>query len=366
MPEPILFGIILQLFRAGFTTLRRGGGTVPWATSYQPMEGEMSASAVIRMPGEGKEVTLAGKPMTFLVTGADTKHTSMFDWTWEVGMVRLGMTCLTLVAATMGNAYAQSPLVQRGDYLVNTIMTCGNCHTPKGPPAAIAGKDFSGGLSWDEPPFKVTASNSTPDKETGIGSWSDTDIKKLLRTGEQPNGVHIAMVMPTGFYHIMTEGDVNAVVAYLHTLKPVSNKVADPIYKMPQLEMVLPGAEKPYTEAMMGDKVKKGFYLATIGHCMECHTPMGPHGREWADHLGAGGFKMPGPWGVSVSRNITSSKTKGLGAWSDDEIKRAITQGISRDGSKLNPPMGFGYYAKMTPDDLDAIVAWLRTVPAQE
>jgi len=65
-----------------------------------------------------------------------------------------------------------------------------------------------------------------------------------------------------------------------------------------------------------------------------------------------------------VSRNITSSKTKGLGGWTDDEIKRAITTGTSRDGSKLKPPMGFAFYAKMEPADLDAIVAYLRTVPA--
>ena len=63
-------------------------------------------------------------------------------------------------------------------------MTCGNCHTPKGADRRdIMDKEFSGGLSWDEPPFKVTAPNITPDKETGIGNWSDADIKKLLRTG---------------------------------------------------------------------------------------------------------------------------------------------------------------------------------------
>jgi hypothetical protein len=54
---------------------------------------------------------------------------------------------------------------------------------------------------------------------------------------------------------------------------------------------------------------------------------------------------------VSVSRNITSSKTKGVGAWSDAEIKRAITQGIDRDGNHLKPPMGFSYYANMTEAD---------------
>jgi mono/diheme cytochrome c family protein len=112
--------------------------------------------------------------------------------------------------------------------------------------------------------------------------------------------------------------------------------------------------------------VNKGFYLVTIAHCMECHTPMGPHGREFATRLGAGGFEFPGPWGVSVSRNITSSKEKGIGAWTDDEIKHAITQGVSRDGSKLKPPMGYHYYATVAPDDLDAMVAYLRTVPAKE
>ena len=67
-----------------------------------------------------------------------------------------------------------------------------------------------------------------------------------------------------------------------------------------------------------------------------------------------------------MSRNITSSKTKGIGAWTDAEIKRAITTGVSKDGSKLKPPMGFHYYATMTADDLDAVVAYLRTVPAKE
>jgi mono/diheme cytochrome c family protein len=281
-------------------------------------------------------------------------------------MIRFVTTLLAAFAVTLGVANAQSDLIKRGDYLVNGILTCGNCHSPKGPTGDIPGKLFSGGLSWDEPPFKVTASNITQDKDTGIGGWTDAQIKTLMRTGILPNGVHIAMIMPTGFYHIMTDRDLNAVVAYLHTIKPISNKVADPVYKMPQAEHVLPGGEQPYTEAMMSDKVKKGFYLATIAHCMECHTPMEKGMRQWDTRLGAGGFDFPGPWGVSTSRNITSNKTKGLGGWTDAEIKRAITTGVSKDGSHLKPPMGFHYYATLTPEDLDAMVAYLRTVPAKE
>jgi mono/diheme cytochrome c family protein len=264
-----------------------------------------------------------------------------------------------------GVAHAETP-IERGGYLVNTIMTCGNCHSPKGPPDVVAGKDFSGGLSWDVPPFKVTASNITQDKETGIGNWSEADIKKLLRTGVRPNGIAIASIMPTGFYGIITDSDMDAIAAYVRTIKPVNNKVPEPVYRMAAPPQVFPGAEQPYTPAMLDDKMKRGFYLATIGHCMECHTPA-PKGRhDWANDIGRGGFEFPGPWGVSISRNITSSKSKGVGDWTDADIKRAITQGIDKDGNHLKPPMGFGYYAHMIDADLDAVVAWLRTVPSKE
>jgi mono/diheme cytochrome c family protein len=274
---------------------------------------------------------------------------------------------LAAVVAMTSAASAESAAVKRGSYLVNTIMTCGNCHTPKGPTGDIKEKAFSGFLEFDEPPFKVTAPNITPDKETGIGKYSAAQLKKLLIAGKKPNGTPLAEIMPTSFYQILTPGDLNAIVAYLRSLPPIKNKVPDPIYKIALPHHLFPGSEKPYTEAMLKNKVKRGFYLATIGHCMECHTPMGPKGRDFVNDLGKGGFQMPpGPWGISISRNITSSKTKGIGAWSDEEIKRAITQGVSRDGSKLKPPMGFGYYAGMTDSDLDAIVAYLRTVPAKE
>jgi mono/diheme cytochrome c family protein len=280
-------------------------------------------------------------------------------------MQAIGWAVLSALTVLSTTALGETAL-ERGSYLVNTVLTCGNCHSPKGPPTAVAGKDFSGGLSWDEPPFKVTAPNITPDKATGIGSYTDAQLKTVLRKGIKRDGVPVAMVMPSGFYEIMTERDMNAVIAYLHTLKPVSHKAPDPVYKMPQGHPIPPGAGKPFTEAMLTDKVKKGFYLATIAHCMECHTPFGARGRDFTNRLGAGGAEFPGPWGVSVSRNITSSKTKGLGNWTDAEIKRAITTGISRDGSKLKGPMGFEYYARMTEADLDAIVAWLRRVPPKE
>jgi mono/diheme cytochrome c family protein len=281
-------------------------------------------------------------------------------------MLVRGMTIAFTLAATITAVQAQAP-VERGKYLVNTIMTCQNCHTPKGERGApVFERDLSSGLSWDEPPFKVTASNITQDKETGIGSWTDAQIKTALRKGERPNGVHLAAIMPSDFYEIVTDNDLNSIVAYLRTVKPVKQTYPEPIYRIALPRNIPSGAEKPFTEADMADKVKKGFYLATIGHCFECHTPMTPKGRDFASAYGKGGFEFPGPWGVSVSRNITSSKTAGIGGWTDEEIKRAITKGIRKDGTPLKPPMGFEFYTNMTDADLDALVAYLRTVPAKE
>ena len=280
-------------------------------------------------------------------------------------MIRL-MLGLVAAALVTSSAMAQSA-VERGGYLVNTIMTCANCHSPKGPPAAVAGKDYSGGLRFDEPPFDVTAPNITPDKETGIGNWTDAQIKTMLLTGKNPHGIQEAEVMPTAFYPILTPGDLDGIVAYLRSLTPVKNKVADPVYKIALPHHVFPGAEKSYSQADLNDKLKRGFYLVTIGHCMECHTPfVPPGGPDFANSLGKGGREFPGPWGVSKSRNITAHKTAGIGDWTDAEIKTAITLGKRKDGTPLKGPMGYPYYAKMTDADLDAVIAYLRTVPAKE
>ncbi len=282
-------------------------------------------------------------------------------------MIRFVAIMLAAFAVSSGAAKAQSDPVKRGDYLMNTIMTCANCHSPKGPPEATAGKDYSGGLSWDEAPFKVTAPNITQDKETGIGSWTDAEIKTLMRTGKRPNGVQIAEIMPTAFYGIITDSDMDAIVAYLRTIAPVSNKVPDPVYKMQIPHGSFPGAEDAlYRRDAQGHGEEGPLPSPPSATAWSATRRWGPRGKDYAGKMGIGGFEFPGPWGVSVSKNITTSKTKGIGEWTDDQIRQAVTKGVSKDGNPLKPPMGFQYYAHMTADDLDAVVAYLRTVPPNE
>jgi mono/diheme cytochrome c family protein len=219
---------------------------------------------------------------------------------------------------------------------------------------------------WDTAEYTVRPTNITSDRETGIGNWSAEDVKGAIRDGKRPNGQQLSPQMPYGFYKIFTPSDLDAVVTYVRAQPAVPNQVAPPVYKVKQMRVdIPPGAEKPMPESAMKDPVKRGFYLATIGHCMECHTAPIEGRRDYKNALGTGGEHFKGPWGLSVSRNITPHKQNGLGAWTDEEIKRAITKGVRKDGTKLLPPMGYDWYATMTDADLNAIVAYLRTIAAR-
>ena len=283
--------------------------------------------------------------------------------------MRSAPTCAATLAVALvlpAAAGAETP-IERGDYLVNSIQACGNCHTPMGPDGPQAGLTLAGGTRFEAPPFTVHASNITPDEETGVGQWSDADLKTAIVGGVRPDGVPLAPVMPYAFYQVMTPVDLDAMVAYLRTVEPVEHAVPPPEYRQIIRAEPPPGFGQPATAADLSTPEGRGRYLVGIGHCMECHTSRGPHGEPQFDSgFGAGGMEFPGPWGVSVAANITASKAKGLGDWTDAEIKRAIGEGIGRDGGKLKPPMGYGFYARLKPDDLDDIVAYLRTVPAVE
>lgn len=282
-------------------------------------------------------------------------------------MFRRVIVSVAALAATAGGAHAQTPL-ERGSYLVNAVMACDGCHTPRTPAGFVMEKRFSGGSqTWDEAAYTVKGSNITPDRETGIGSWSEADLKRVLRDGIRPSGVPVAPQMPFVFYKILTPGDLDAVVTYIRSVAPVRNQVQPPVYKAAMHYETIPGAAEPFTDEALADPIKRGFYLATIAHCMECHARRPDGTPGYKDSFGKGGHVMTGPFGQAAVVNITSHPTKGIGAWSDAQIRRVLTEGIGHDGRALKLPMARQiYFKKMKDADIDAIVAWLRTLPPLE
>ncbi len=274
--------------------------------------------------------------------------------------VRAALLIVAIQAAS-ATASAETPL-ERGRYLMNGVVACGNCHTPMGPNGPQMDREMAGGLEFKEQPFTAYASNLTPDTETGIGRWSDQQIVSAIREGKRPDGPVIGPPMPIGLYRGISDSDARAIVAYLRSLKPVRNAVPKSEYRIP-----LPANYGPpvghVPDVASGNPVRYGAYLAgPLGHCMECHTPMGANGQPDMNRLGGGGFPFSGPWGVSVSRNLTPHPRDGLGGWTDAQIMTSITPGVRANGERLKPPMAYGYYNTIRRTDLEAIVAYLRSL----
>ena len=256
-------------------------------------------------------------------------------------------------------SHAQTPL-ERGEYLVRGPAGCGNCHTPMGPEGFLPDQDLAGRLVEANPAFTAIAPNITP--AGAVGGWSDAELARAIREGLRPDGSLIGPPMPFLMYRGLSDGDVAAIVAFLRSLPAVENDPGASVYNIP-----LPPAWGPPIETVAevprGVTVEYGAYLAgPVAHCMECHTPMGPEGLMLDTALGQGGFEFHGPWGTSVAAHLTSSPD-GLAGYSDDEIREMIVAGVKPDGTPMLPPMPYGFLAQTTPEDLDAILLYLRSLP---
>ncbi len=285
--------------------------------------------------------------------------------TYRGGILAAAAAVAALVLAA-GPASADENLLARGKYLVDGIAGCGNCHSPRDKNGNfIKGKEFSGAYVITDPGFKAYAKNITPDKETGIGNWSPQQIARAIREGITPTGKLLGPPMSFEFYRDISDSDIDAIVAYIRSVPAVHNTVPNSEYYAP-----LPPNYGPpvghVPEVPREDQVAYGQYLAgPMGHCMDCHTPR-VKGVLQRDKMGAGGNVYSKPFVYSwtaVSRNITPNPTAGIGKWSDADIKRAITQGIRPDGTKLKPFMPFELYKNIDEEDLDAIIAYLRSLP---
>ena len=256
-----------------------------------------------------------------------------------------GGALLAISAHLPAFAQDKKALIERGRYLANGAVACANCHTPRGPDfALLQDKAYSGGFKIVEPAF-------------------DAQIITAIREGRTREGKINFPPMPVPTYNSMSDTDVKAIVAYLRTLKPIHNEVPQSKYNVPQQAMP-PAKGKPAPSPK--DKVAYGGYIVnSLAHCFECHS--GPDANGVPDlqrNLGSGGFLITlAPGATVMTANITQDPETGIGKWSDAEIKRALTEGVRPDGRKLAPPMPFPFFRNMTSEDLDAVIAYLRTIP---
>lgn len=275
-------------------------------------------------------------------------------------------TALAVAAGVLGAGVALAgPSVERGEYLVEGPMGCGNCHTPQGPDGPVAGMHLAGFRIMDVDEMTAIAANITPGGR--VADWTDAELARAIREGIRPDGSLIGPPMPFTFYRGLGDEDLASVVMYLRTLPAVENDPGTSDYRIPLPPAYGPPVG-PVTAPARGVTVEYGQYLAgPVAHCLECHSPIGPAGPIIdAEHLGTGGFDFPGPWGVSVAPNITGHPEDGIAGYSDADLAAMIRTGTRPGGTPMLPPMPYGYFAKMTDDDLAALILYLRTLPPLE
>jgi mono/diheme cytochrome c family protein len=259
---------------------------------------------------------------------------------------------------------AQASLVERGAYLARAA-DCMVCHTTQG------GKEYAGGLGFKLPFGTLYSTNITPDKETGIGNYSDQDFLNALHRGTRRDGARLYPAMPYTSYTYITDADALAIKAYLFSLAPVraappANTLVFPFnqrWAMAFWSALFNPDTRFEPDTSKSPEWNRGAYLAeALAHCGECHTP-----RNLAFALNNrkkfGGALTAG-WRAF---NISSDKSTGLGAWSDDEIFSYLSTGHAAGHGTASGPMGEAVdqsFSQLAPEDIRAMVAYLRTVPA--
>lgn len=269
-------------------------------------------------------------------------------------------------------AKATPEALARGKYLVENVAACIGCHSPiddskPGDPPVPgkvgAGRDFG---PMGEAPFRLRAHNLTPDPETGIGNWTDGEVLRAMREGVGKDGHVLFPQMPWQTYaRTLSDDDALAIIAFLRTLPAVKNDPGKTEVKFP-VSMFIRGLPKPLAGSPAGappasDKLARGRWLLDVCSCHDCHDGKNPRMENVPGKELAGGMKFPLPSGAVYAANITSDQATGIGAYSDDDIKHALTDGKNKAGKNLYV-MPWSYYSGMTSEDKDALVAALREV----
>lgn len=259
---------------------------------------------------------------------------------------------------------ADADAATRGAYIAR-MADCEACHTAKG------GRPFAGGRPFVLPFGTIYTPNITPDPETGIGRWSDADFLNALHRGIAPDGSRYYPAFPYPSYTMLTDEDALAIKAHLFSLEPVKRPNTPNTFAFPYNQRWLMAIwaalfnpdERFRPVPEQSPAWNRGAYLVeAAGHCAECHTPRNlmqalDQRRKFAGGVAEG-------WSAY---NISADATSGIGDWSAEELAAYLSAGHAAGRGSASGPMGEAVelsLSHLTPSDIDAIVTYVRSVPA--
>lgn len=280
----------------------------------------------------------------------------------------VGVAAAALSAAVAGAA--EGPATARGEYVFRATG-CANCHTDR----TNNGASLAGGRRLETKFGIFYAPNITPDPETGIGRWTETDFMRAMREGLDPQGRHYYPSFPYAAYTKLGDGDLKALWAYLRTQAPVkqANREHELRWFMRNRAAVFawkntnfrPGAFRP--DPSKDAEWNRGAYLVRAAtHCGECHTPRGALGGPKTDQELSG---SRGEVEGGTVPNITPDKKTGIGQWSIGELVEYLESGMTPDGDfagDLMAEMIEHSLKYLTKGDRRAIAVYLFSRPAIE
>ena len=255
-------------------------------------------------------------------------------------------------------------LLSRGEYLARAA-DCMVCHTAHG------GTEYAGGFAFTLPFGTIYSTNITPDKETGIGNYTDQDFLNAMHRGVRSDGAHLYPAMPFASYTYITDEDALAIKAYLFSLAPVHaparpNTLTFPFNQRWAIGMwsAVFNADKRFQpNTSQSPQWNRGAYLTeALAHCGECHTP-----RNLAfalDNRHKFGGAVTGGW---HAYDISTERGGGIGGWSEADLVTYLASGHAEGRGSASGPMGEAVaesFRYLTPEDVKAIVAYVRSVPA--
>ncbi len=273
------------------------------------------------------------------------------------------LVTLAAFAAFSGVAAAQdlqsSDRIARGRYIA-VLSDCSGCHTAPG------GQSYAGGLALDTPFGKILAPNITPDRDTGIGNWTDEEFISAVREGRGHGGERLYPAMPYPAFTKLSDEDVRDMRAYFATVAPVSNKVIANQLPFPfniRTSLIAWNALN-FTSGRFQPNPQKstewnrGAYIVeAAAHCGTCHTPKTILGGDKND-APLVGATLQG-W---YAPNITTNSQKGIGGWSKDELIQYLKTG-SNAWTLASGPMAEAVThstSMMTDEDITAIATYLK------